>query len=163
MKSLDLIVGITCTLILLVVWSAYLLKKNNMNTIFGKHAKFLGFALSVLTLVQIGIWVYYFIKTKNNHKYDASHAIVIGSLFTVLPLMLYFGYNLLNDMDNNSVNIKQETQINGTIMPGETARESTLNSTLDVGNIDSSSNSTLDGTVDSSTGEAMPTDLEATQ
>lgn len=100
MIKLDLFVGITCSLILLVVWVAYFMKKNNSETIFSKYPKLLAYGLTVITLVQIGLWVYYFIKTKNNHHYDASYAIMVGGLFSILPLVLFFGINLIREMDS---------------------------------------------------------------
>ncbi len=99
MVRLDLFVGITCSLILLVVWVAYFMKKNNGDTVFSKYPKLLAYTLTIITFVQIGIWVYYFIKMKHDDIYDASYAILVGSLFSILPLVLFFGYNLFRELD----------------------------------------------------------------
>lgn len=136
MNRLDLFVGITCTLILLVVWVAYFSKKNNSDTIFGQHPKVLAYVLTIITFVQIGLWVYYFIKTKNNQLYDASYAIMIGGLFSILPIILFFGYNLINELDspkqienfNNHVdNIKIPTENGISLENGNTTNGETMN------------------------------------
>lgn len=138
MNRLDLFVGITCTLILLVVWVAYFSKKNNSDTIFGQHPKVLAYVLTIITFVQIGLWVYYFIKTKNNQLYDASYAIMIGGLFSILPLVLFFGYNLLNELDspkhlNNNVinhidnNMEMHTENGISLENGTTTNGETMN------------------------------------
>lgn len=162
MKSFDIIVGVTCTLILLVVWSAYLMKKNNKETIFGQHTRFLGFALTMLTLVQIGLWVYFFIKTKHNQIYKASYAITVGSVFTVLPLVVYFGYNLLVGLDsdqkiaNNPINGFSESS-NLTGESGENGETSDNGET----SLPVDAPSLMEGAL-SSTSSSMPTDMEAT-
>ena len=166
MKSFDIIVGVTCTLILLVVWSAYLMKKNNNNTIFGQHTRFLGFALTMLTLVQIGLWVYFFIKTKHNQIYKASYAITVGSVFTVLPLVVYFGYNLLVGLDsdqktvNNPINSFSETS-NLTGENGENGESANLTSDNGETSLPVDAPSLMEGAL-SSTSSSMPADMEAT-
>ncbi len=136
MIKLDLFVGITCSLILLVVWVAYFMKKNESETIFAEYPKLLAYGLTVITLVQVGLWVYYFIKTKNNHHYDASYAIMVGGLFSILPLVLFFGFNLIKELDSveNHKLINSDTssavphnEVNGETINGETSNPETAN------------------------------------
>lgn len=161
MIRLDLFVGITCTLILLVIWVAYFNKKNNFETIFGKYPQLLAYSLTVLTLVQIGIWVYYFIKTKNNKVYDASYAILVGSLFTILPLVLFFGINLIRDLDSNENHKLVNNETSSEMPHGELSNMETSNnemSNLETNNGETSNPETAN--FNSTTSADIPEKLE---